>query len=150
MGFQSQDGQIDNKSPSNIHGLAVRLFWEWGFRAKESALMVFPKAQSYAFVILALGGLLYLCPALRQDHLLPGPSDSEIEGGLWPEGLAGEGGCPLWEEEQRYQWQNRTFEPGHRWQGQALSKWKAVRSMLESASRVMEFSFFNIPFKHIL
>ena len=95
----------------------MRLFWEWGFRAKESALMVFPKAQSYAFVILALGGLLYLCPALRQDHLLPGPSDSEIEGGLWPEGLAGEGGRPLWEEEQRYQWQNRTFKPGHRWRG---------------------------------
>lgn len=62
--------------------------------------MVFPKAQSYAFVILALGGLLYLCPALRQDQLLPGPSDSEIEGGLWPEELAGEGGRPLWEEEQ--------------------------------------------------
>lgn len=100
MGFQSRDGQIDNKSPSNIQGLAVRLFWEWGFRAKESALMVFPKAQSYAFVILALGGLLYLCPALRQDQLLPGPSDSEIEGGLWPEELAGEGGRPLWEEEQ--------------------------------------------------
>lgn len=103
--------------------------------------MVFPKAQSYAFGILALGGLLFLCPALRQDHLLPGPSDSEIEGGLWPEGLEGEGSRPLWEEEQRYQLQNRMFEPGHRWQGRVLSKWKAVRNMLESASRAMEFSF---------
>lgn len=112
--------------------------------------MVFPKARSYAFGILALGGLLYLCPALRQDHLSSGPSDSEIEGGLWPEGLEGEGGRPLWEEEQHYQLQNRMFEPGHRWRGRALSKWKAVRNMLESASRAMEFSFFNIPFKHIL
>lgn len=142
MGLQSRDGQIDNKSPSNIQGLAVRLFWEWGFRAKESALMVFPKAQSYAFVILALGGLLCLCPAPRQDHLLPGPSDSEIEGGLWPEGLAGEGGPSSVGGGAGYQLQNRTFEPGHGWQGRALSKWKAVRNMLESASRVMEFSFF--------
>ena len=78
------------------------------------------------------------------------PSDSEIEGGLWPEGLEGEGGRPLWEEEQCYQLQNRMFDPGHRWRGRALSKWKAVRNMLESASRAMEFSFFNIPFKHIL
>lgn len=57
---------------------------------------------------------------------------------------------PLREEEQRYQLQNRTCEPGHRWQGRVLSKRKAVRNMLESASRVMEFSFFNVLFKHIL
>ena len=51
-----------------MYGLARWSFWEWGFRAKESALMDFPKAQSHAFVILAFGGPLYLCPALSQDH----------------------------------------------------------------------------------
>lgn len=62
-----------NKSLSNMYGLAAWPFWEWGFRAEESALMVFPKAQSCAFMILAFGGPLYLCPVLSQDHLLLGP-----------------------------------------------------------------------------
>lgn len=146
----SKPGQPD-------YGLAAWPFWEWGFRAKESALMFFPKAQFCAFVILALGGSLYLCPALSQDRLLPGPSDSETEGGLWPERLALSCLRDGWrrrsilcgEEEKRYQLQNRTCEPGHRWQGRVLSKWKAVRNMLESASRVMEADFlFLMPFSN--
>lgn len=43
-------------------------------------------------------------------------------------------------------------KPGHRWQGRWLSKWKVVRNMLESASRVMEFflmSFSNTHFEKI-
>lgn len=68
-----------------MYGSARWPFWERGFKAKESTLMVFPKAQSCAFVLMAVGGPLYLCLALSQDHLLSGPSNSGPENCLWPE-----------------------------------------------------------------
>lgn len=97
---------------------------------------------------------VYLCPALSQDHLLHGPPDSGTEGGLWLERWMEKAVCPLsGEEKEHYQLRNRARTPGHRWQGRLLSKWKVVRSMLESASRVMEIfflmSFLNTYFEKI-
>lgn len=101
-------------------------------------------------LILALGGLLYLCPALRQDQLLLGLQTLKSKAACGLRSWPGEGGRPLWEEEQATSCkrkQNVRARPRLAGGGafQVESSEKYVGICLKSWNFL-----FNIPFKHIL